>query len=84
MKRILISALLVSAAIGAAPAFAQSSDNPSLTRAQVQAQLVQAEEAGLLPEQTPRNNFPVNRPATPHTYAVAPHQSNTDVASNAN
>ncbi|MEJ0004069.1 MAG: DUF4148 domain-containing protein [Pararobbsia sp.] len=54
-----------------------------MTRAQVQAQLVQAEEAGLLPQQTPRNNFPVNRPATPGTYAVATHHATTAVANNA-
>ncbi len=81
MKRTLISALLASAAIAAAPAFAQSNDNPGLTRAEVKAQLVQAEEAGRLPQQTARNNFPATRAATPNTYAIAPHYTaNTDVA----
>ena len=82
MKRTLISALLVSAAISAAPAFAQSSDT-GLTRSEVKAQLVAAEEAGRLPQQTARNNFPATRAATPNTYAVAPHRTaNTDVANN--
>jgi hypothetical protein len=82
MKRNLISALLVSAVAAlAAPAFAQSTTNAPLTRAEVRAQLVQAEEAGQLPQQTPRNNFPIQRAAQPHTYAVAPHHvDNTNVA----
>jgi Domain of unknown function (DUF4148) len=82
MKRTLISALLVStAAAFAAPTFAQSSDNVGLTRAQVRAQLVQAEEAGKLPQQTARNNFPLRRDAQPLQYAIAPHHvANTDVA----
>jgi Domain of unknown function (DUF4148) len=82
MKRTLISALLVSVtAAFAAPTFAQSSDNVGLTRAQVKAQLVQAEEAGKLPQQTARNNFPLRRDAQPLQYAVAPHRVvNTDVA----
>jgi Domain of unknown function (DUF4148) len=82
MKRTLISALLVSTvAAFAAPVFAQSADNTGLTRAQVKAQLVQAEEAGQLPQQTARNNFPVLRDAQPRQYAVAPHRvANTDVA----
>jgi hypothetical protein len=85
MKRTLISALLVSAAtVLAAPAFAQSVGDTGLSRAEVKAQLVQAEEAGKLIQQTPRNNFPVGRDAQPRQYAVAPHHvANTDVAANA-
>ncbi|CAB3785018.1 DUF4148 domain-containing protein [Pararobbsia alpina] len=85
MKRTLISALLVSAAAAlAAPAFAQSTGDVGLTRAEVKAQLVQAEEQGKLIEQTPRNNFPVGRDAQPRQYAVAPHHvANTDVAATA-
>jgi hypothetical protein len=86
MKRNLISALLVSATVfAAAPSFAQSTDNNGpLTRAEVRAQLVQAEEAGRLPQQTARNDFPNGRVAQPRQYAVAPHHvSNTNVANTA-
>jgi Domain of unknown function (DUF4148) len=82
MKRTLISALLALVGISAIPAFAQSSGT-GLTRAEVKAQLVVAEESGRLPEQTPRNSFPATQAATPHTYAVAPHHTaNTAVANN--
>lgn len=56
MKRVLISALLVSAAFATAPVFAQS----SLTRAEVKAQLVQAEQSGQLMQQRDPNDYPIN------------------------
>jgi Domain of unknown function (DUF4148) len=60
MKRTLISALLVTAAFATAPAFAQS----SLTRADVQAQLVQAEQSGQLMQQRSRNDYPIDQVAS--------------------
>ena len=59
MKRILISALLVSASLATVPAFAQS----SLTRSEVKAQLVQAENSGQLTQQHDNNDYPVNQAA---------------------
>jgi hypothetical protein len=59
MKRVLISALLISAAFAAAPVFAQS----SLTRAEVKAQLVQAEQSGQLMQQHNPNDYPINQTA---------------------
>lgn len=83
MKRTLISALLVLVEISAVPAFAQSTGS-GLTRAEVKAELVAAEEAGHLGEKTPRNNFPMTRATTPNMYAVAPHHAaNAAVTNNA-
>ena len=57
MKRTLICALLVTAAFASASAFAQS----SLTRADVNAQLAQAEQSGQLMQQRGRNDFPIDQ-----------------------
>ena len=62
MKRVLISALLVSAAFASAPVFAQS----SLTRAEVKDQLVQAEQSGQLMQQRDRNDYPINQASENH------------------
>jgi hypothetical protein len=62
MKRVLISALLASAAFASTPVFAQS----SLTRAEVKAQLVQAEQSGQLMEQRDPNNYPINQASDNH------------------
>jgi len=62
MKRVLISALLVSAALATAPAFAQS----SLTRAEVKAQLVQAEQSGQLMQQRDPSDYPIDQATNNH------------------
>ena len=48
MKKLLISALVLSSAL-AAPAFAFAQDNGPVTRAQVKAELIQLEKAGYTP-----------------------------------
>lgn len=74
MKRILVSALLASAAFAAAvPAFADQS--AGLTRDQVRAQLVSAQASGQLAQQKDRNAFPINSAAPSGTYAIATQHS---------
>jgi hypothetical protein len=82
--KILTNAIIAALGLAfGASAFAQTSA-PEITRAQVRAQLVQAEADGLLP--TGRNNYPPSPETIQHNreiWAAAHHESTTTTASNA-